>query len=80
MKKYISILFLFVFIAQLSFGQDSLLTIQEAVQSAFLRNTELQQMRATLEQKQNIWRTQTGISAPEVSYFKEGINFNFTCC
>ncbi len=73
MKNHISIFFLFLFISPFSFGQDSILTIQEAVKSSFLRNTELQQMRATLEQKQNIWRTQTGISAPEISYFKEGI-------
>lgn len=73
MKKHILILFLFLFIALFTFGQDSILTIQQAVKSAFLRNTELQQMRATLEQKQNVWRTQTGISAPEISYFKEGI-------
>ncbi len=72
MKKHISILFSFLFIFQLSFGQDSLLTIQQAVKSAFHQNTELQQMRAMLQQKQNVWRTQMGISAPELSYFKEG--------
>lgn len=54
------------------FGQDNLLTIQQAVESAFTRNAELQQMISRLEQKQNIWHTETGISAPEVSYFKEG--------
>jgi cobalt-zinc-cadmium efflux system outer membrane protein len=28
---------------------------------------------AQLKQKENLWRTETGISAPEISYFKEGI-------
>lgn len=54
--------------------QDSLLTIGEAVETAYNQNTELQQLRAQLEQKQNVWRTETGISAPTVSYFKEGIS------
>jgi cobalt-zinc-cadmium efflux system outer membrane protein len=31
-------------------------------------------MRAKLKQKQNHWRTEAGVSAPEISYFKEGIN------
>lgn len=57
-----------------SAAQDSLLTIQQAVESAYHRNTELQQMWARLEQKKNVWRTEMGISAPEVSYFKEGIS------
>jgi outer membrane protein, heavy metal efflux system len=30
-------------------------------------------MHAVLQQKENVWRTETGISAPEISYFKEGI-------
>ena len=54
--------------------QDSLLTIKEAVESAYKQNTELMQLRAQLEQKKNIWRTETGISAPVISYFKEGIS------
>lgn len=74
MIKHISILCSILLISQLLYGQDSLLTIQQAVKSAFLRNTELQQMRAALEQKQNVWRTQTGISSPEISFFKEGIS------
>src|SRR5690606_25449092 len=31
------------------------------------------QLKAVLQQKENTWRTETGISAPEISYFKEGI-------
>ncbi|MGC9343406.1 MAG: TolC family protein, partial [Bacteroidales bacterium] len=34
----------------------------------------LQQLRAQLKQKENLWRTETGINPPEISYFKEGIN------
>ena len=54
--------------------QDSLLTISEAVNKAYKQNTELQQLRAQLQQKQNVWRTETGISAPSIRYFKEGIS------
>ncbi|MDD4226460.1 MAG: TolC family protein [Mariniphaga sp.] len=53
-------------------AQDSL-TIREAVEFAFERNAELQQKRAVLKQEENRWRTETGISSPEISYFKEGI-------
>jgi len=63
----------FLLLCLQDFGQDSLLTIQQAVESAFKRNAELQQLNAQLRQKENTWRTATGISAPEISYFKEGI-------
>ncbi len=56
------------------YGQNSLLTIQQAVESAYTRNAELQQLHAQLQQKENMWRTETGVSAPEISYFKEGIS------
>ena len=74
MIKRISLFFLFVFLIIPCFGQDSLLTIQHAVKSAYSRNTELQQLWAQLEQMKNAWRTETGVSAPEISYFKEGIS------
>ncbi len=67
---------LFVFSLSFSmsvFGQDSLLTIQDAVKMSYLQNAELQQLWAQLKQKENVWRTETGISSPEVSFFKEGI-------
>lgn len=54
-------------------SQDSELTINEAVQYALENNAEIQQMRAVLKQKENSWRSETGVSAPELSYFKEGI-------
>ncbi|WP_340111654.1 TolC family protein [Maribellus mangrovi] len=74
MNKYTLLLFgLFLFCIQ-AFGQDSLLTINMAVQSAYDRNAELQQLYAQLKQKENARRMETGISAPEISYFKEGIS------
>lgn len=71
--KQFHVFLLLLFSSNLLFGQDSLLTINEAVESAYLRNAELRQMWSQLEQQKNKWRTQTGISAPEISYFKEGI-------
>ncbi len=71
-KKTILIILL-LFGASFAFAQDSLLTIQQAVQSAYNRNAEIQQLWAQLKQQQNVWRTEMGISAPEISYFKEGI-------
>ncbi len=63
-----------IFFSFQGFGQqDSLLTIKEAVESAYIRNAELQQLYAQLKQKENQWRTETGVSALEISYFKEGI-------
>ena len=51
-----------------------LLTIQNAVDQAIKNNAPINQMRSQLNQKKEEWRTQTGISAPEFSYMKEGIN------
>ncbi len=70
--KFILIIFLFA-VFRLS-GQENLLTIQQAVESAANRNAEIQQLRSRLEQQKNIWRTETGILSPEISYFKEGIS------
>ena len=63
-----------LFLAGSVYGQDELLTIQQAVEQAINNNAALNQMRARLFQKENEWRTNTGISAPEISYFKEGIS------
>lgn len=73
MNKLNLILFLFVFSVFTGKSQDSKLTINEAVQFALENNAEIQQIRAVLKQKENSWRTETGVSAPEISYFKEGI-------
>lgn len=70
LKLYSILLLLFPYTAQ---GQENMLTINEAVESAFERNTELQQMRAVLKQERENRRTETGIEAPEISYFREGI-------
>ncbi|WP_372948043.1 TolC family protein [Mariniphaga sp.] len=64
---------LFIFFVSLTLKAQDELTIKDAVNYALDQNTKLQQMRAVLKQKQNAWRTETGISAPEISYFKEGI-------
>lgn len=70
-RKIILLGFIFLFFS--GFGQDNLLTIQQAIETAYKQNAELQQLQAQLKQQQNLWRTETGISAPEISYFKEGI-------
>jgi cobalt-zinc-cadmium efflux system outer membrane protein len=51
-----------------------LLTIKDAVDQAIQNNAQINRMRSQLNQKKEEWRTQTGVSAPEVSYMKEGIN------
>ena len=51
-----------------------LLTINDAVEQAIKNNAQINQMRSQLNQKKEEWRAQTGISAPEFSYMKEGIN------
>lgn len=73
MYKKTIFIFLLILGSILVYSQESLLTIQQAVESAYNRNAELQQLWAQLKQKQDVWRTETGISAPEISYFKEGI-------
>lgn len=54
--------------------QAQRLTIHDAINQATKNNAQINQMRAQLQQKQAEWRTKTGISAPEISYMKEGIN------
>jgi cobalt-zinc-cadmium efflux system outer membrane protein len=51
-----------------------LLTIKDAVNQSIQNNAQINQMRSQLDQKKEEWRTQTGISSPEISYMKEGIN------
>jgi len=74
MIKKFSLVFQLLFLVSVVLAQDGVMTIQEAVKSAYTRNTELQQLWAQLEQKKNEWRTAAGVSAPEISYFKEGIS------
>lgn len=54
--------------------QAQVLTIHDAADQAIKNNAQINQMRSQLQQKQAEWRTQTGISAPEISYMKEGID------
>ena len=74
MNKHFVFLTGFLLLFFQGWGQDSLLTIQQAVESAYNRNAELQQLHAQLLQKENMWKTETEISTPEISYFKEGIS------
>jgi cobalt-zinc-cadmium efflux system outer membrane protein len=55
-------------------AKAQLLTIKDAVDQAIQNNAQINQMRSQLDQKKQEWRTQTGISSPEISYMKEGIN------
>lgn len=72
-KKFLLSLFLSVAFLFAN-AQDSVLTIQDAIDSAYNKNSSLLQLRAQLKQKENLWRTETGIRAPEILYFKEGIS------
>ncbi|MGD9931710.1 MAG: TolC family protein [Mangrovibacterium sp.] len=55
-------------------AQENRLLLSHAVDSALMNHPGLNQARAVLVQKENEWRTLTGIEAPEISYFEEGIN------
>lgn len=66
---------LLAFIAGIALNsQAQVLTIQDAIDQATKNNAQINQMRSQLQQKLAEWRTQTGISPPEISYMKEGIN------
>ncbi|MBL7965702.1 MAG: TolC family protein [Prolixibacteraceae bacterium] len=74
MRHTLKIFMLFISLGSWFITQAQLLTIQDAVEQAIKNNAQINQMRSQLQQKQAEWRTQTGISAPEISYMKEGIN------
>lgn len=74
MKRIILFLALNMFVFFCTLSQEPVLTMQAAIDSAYNHNSVLQQLRAQLKQKENLWRTETGINPPEISYFKEGIN------
>src|SRR6056297_1399207 len=68
---------LIVFFIPFSFtiqAQDTLLTIDMAVEYAYDSNPTLQQMKAELYRESQRKKTETGISTPEISYFREGIS------
>ncbi|HKL66538.1 MAG TPA: TolC family protein [Bacteroidales bacterium] len=72
-RKSLSVIF-FIILSGVIIGQDTILTINDAVDYAYNSNTMLQQMKAQLTQDRERWRTETGISTPEISYFREGIS------
>ena len=74
MTHPIRIILLIILTGSFTFVQAQMLTIQDAVDQAIKNNAQINQMRSQLNQKMAEWRTQTGISAPEFSYLKEGIN------
>ena len=72
-KKYILLVILGSLVIS-GFSQENVLTLSKAVSSALENNAEINQMRAQLKQKENLWRTETGIYPTELTYFKEGIS------
>lgn len=65
-----------LFLSFPGFSQSEILNIEQAVKHGIDKNTEINQMRAVLQQKENEWRTLTGVEAPEISYLEEGMNSN----
>lgn len=74
MSKLPKIILLTFFTGWLFPVNAQLLTIQDAVDQAIKNNAQINQMRSQLDQKKEEWRTKIGISSPEISYMKEGIN------
>lgn len=72
-RTSLSALFFIIF-SGVIIAQDTILTISDAVDYAYNSNTVLQQMKAQLNQDRERWRTETGLSTPEISYFREGIS------
>ncbi len=68
------ILLLLILLGNIFPAKAQLLTIKDAIDQAIQNNAQINQMRSQLDQKKEEWRTQTGISSPEISYMKEGIN------
>ena len=68
------ILLLLILFGNIFPAKAQMLTIKDAVGQAIQNNAQINQMRSQLNRKKEEWRTQTGISSPEISYMKEGIN------
>ena len=68
------ILLLLILFGNIFPAKAQMLTIKDAVSQAIQNNAQINQMRSQLDQKKEEWRTQTGISSPEISYMKEGIS------
>ena len=74
MNDILKVFLLAILLSCFHSGKAQLLTIQDAVEQAIKSNAQINQMRSQLDRKKAEWRTQTGISAPEISYMKEGID------
>jgi cobalt-zinc-cadmium efflux system outer membrane protein len=74
MRYTTKVLLLTILISSFYSGKAQLITIRDAVDQAIQNNAQINLMRSQLNQKKEEWRTQTGISAPEISYMKEGVN------
>jgi len=74
MRYPLRIMMLTLLLVGIYAASAQVLTIQDAVDQAVINNAQINQMRSQLKQKKETWRMQTGISAPEISYMKEGMN------
>jgi len=74
MSYFPKITLLFLLLGFYNPSRAQLLTINDAVDQAIKNNAQINQMRSQLNQKREEWRIQMGVSAPEFSYMKEGIN------
>lgn len=72
MRPLLSFLAVMVFLTS-SWAQGDVLTLQQAVETAYKNNTDINQLKARIEAKKNQWRLVSGVDAPEFSYAKEGI-------
>lgn len=55
-------------------GQSDMLTLEEAISYAFQNNPRLRQMEMRIRGAENLRGTVTGLVAPEISYFREGMS------
>ncbi len=73
MGNLLKITLLSILVSCWSSSKSQLITISDAVDQAIQKNAHINQLRSQLNRKNEEWRLQTGIMAPEISYLKEGI-------
>lgn len=73
-NKLLSLIVFFLPFSIMIHSQDTLLTVNMAVEHAFNSSPALQQMKAELDRESARKKTETGLSTPEISYFREGIS------
>ena len=73
MKPLLSLIVAWVFFTSSSWAQGDVLTLQQAVETAYQNNPEINQLEARIEAKKNQWRLVSGVDMPEFKYAKEGI-------